>query len=146
MQTLIPQSAGAVAGPLGKQGRWYSGIARRLGFGLTPLALGLFAAGLVMAVPAFFHARQIFFMLGWDGLVSALVVIDVWMLPRPEQILVTRTFLDSPQLGIATRVELAVRVDADAVLDVRMVDDLHPALVAMPAVQRGGGVSSRGCG
>ena len=129
MQTLIPQSASGWAKPSGKVGRV-------VGFGLTPLALGLFAAGLVLAVPAFFHARQIYFMLGWDGLVAVLVVIDAVMLPRPEQILVTRTFLDSPQLGQATRVELSVRVEADAVLDVRMVDDLHAALVAMPVVQR----------
>jgi uncharacterized protein (DUF58 family) len=100
------------------------------------LALGLFAAGLVMAVPAFFHARQIYFMLGWDGLVALLGVVDAVLLPRPEQFLVTRRFLDSPQLGQATRVELSVRVEADAVLDVRMVDDLHTALVAMPVVQR----------
>jgi uncharacterized protein (DUF58 family) len=105
-----------------------------VGFGLTPLALGLFAGGLVLA--AFFHARQIYFMLGWDALVALLVMVDGGLLPRPEQFLVTRTFLDSPQLGTATRVELAVRVDADAVLDVRMVDDLHSALVAMPGVQR----------
>jgi uncharacterized protein (DUF58 family) len=136
MQTLIPQSASAKAKPLGKPGRWYSALARRLGFGLTPLALGLFAVGLVMAVPAFFHPRQIYFMLGWDGLVALLVGWEAVRLPRPEQFLVTRTFLDSPQLGQATRVELAVRVEADAVLDVRMVDDLHSALVAMPVVQR----------
>jgi uncharacterized protein (DUF58 family) len=129
MQTLIPQSASARAKPVGRAGRW-------LGFGLTPLALGLFAAGLVMAVPAFFHARQIYFMLGWDGLVALLVGLDAVRLPRPEEFLVTRTFLDSPQLGMATRVELSVRVEADAVLDVRMVDDLHTALVAMPGVQR----------
>jgi uncharacterized protein (DUF58 family) len=129
MQTLIPQSASGRAKPLGKAGRV-------LGFGLTPLALGLFAVGLVMAVPAFFHAQQIYFMLGWDGLIALLVVVDVVRLPRPEQFLVTRTFLDSPQLGQATRVELAVRVDADAVVDVRLVDDLHAALVAMPIVQR----------
>jgi len=136
MQTLIPQSATGRAKPLGKAGRWYSGIARRLDFGLTPLAMGLFAAGLVMAVPAFFHARQIYFMLGWDALVALLVAVDAVMLPRPEEFLVTRTFLDSPQLGTATRVELSVRVEADAVLDVRMVDDLHSALVAVPVVQR----------
>ena len=133
MQTLIPQSASGRAKPLGKAGRV-------VGFGLTPLALGLFAAGLVMAVPAFFHARQIYFMLGWDGLIALLVVVDVARLPRPEQFVVTRTFLDSPQLGRATRVELAVRVEADgvrpSVIDVRMVDDLHAALVAMPVVQR----------
>ncbi|MGA8938908.1 MAG: DUF58 domain-containing protein [Acidobacteriaceae bacterium] len=129
MQTLIPQSATGRAKPLGKAGRV-------LGFGLTPLALGLFAVGLVMAVPAFFHARQIYFMLGWDGLILLLVVVDALRLPRPEQFLVRRTFLDSPQLGQATRVELAVRVEADAVVDVRLVDDLHPALVAMPVEQR----------
>jgi len=129
MQTLIPQSASGRAKPVGRAGRV-------MGFGLTPLALGLFAVGLVMAVPAFFHARQIYFMLWWDGLVALLVVVDAVRLPRPEQFLVTRTFLDSPQLGQATRVELAVRVEADAVLDVRMVDDLHAALVAMPGVQR----------
>jgi len=109
---------------------------RVLGFGLTPLALGLFSAGLVMAVPAFFHARQIYFMLGWDGLVALLVMVDTLRLPRPEAFLVTRTFLDSPQLGTATRVELGVRVDADAGVDVRMVDDLNVALVAMPVEQR----------
>jgi uncharacterized protein (DUF58 family) len=129
MQTLIPQSARGRAKPLGKAGRV-------LGFGLTPLALGLFAVGLVMAVPAFFHARQIYFMLGWDGLIALLVVVDAVRLPRPEQFLVTRTFLDSPQLGQATRVELAVRLEADAIVDVRLVDDLHPALVVMPVTQR----------
>ena len=129
MQTLIPQSASARAKPLGKAGRV-------LGFGLTPLALGLFAVGLLMAVPAFFHVRQIGFMLGWDGLIAVLVAIDAARLPRPEEFVVTRTFVDSPQLGQATRVELAVRQESDGVVDVRMVDDLHPALVATPAVQR----------
>ncbi len=129
MQTLIPQSATGRAKPLGKAGRW-------LGFGLTPLALGLFGVGLVMAVPAFFHARQIYFMLGWDGLIALLVVVDAVRLPRPERFLVTRRLLDSPQLGTATRVELGLRMDADAVVDVRLADDLHPALVAMPVEQR----------
>ncbi len=129
MQTLIPQSASARAKPVGRAGRW-------VGFGLTPLGVGLFAVGLVMAVPAFFHARQIYFMLGWDGLVLLLVVVDAVRLPRPEAFLVTRNFLDSPQLGTATRVELAVRQDSDAVVDVRMVDDLHAALVVAPGVQR----------
>jgi uncharacterized protein (DUF58 family) len=133
MQTLIPQSARAGAKPLGKAGRV-------LGFGLTPLALILLSAGLLMAVPAFFHPRQIGFMLGWDGLIALLVLIDAVRLPRPERFTVTRTFVDSPQLGQPTRIELAVRYEPDAVrnsvIDVRMVDDLHPSLVAVPAVQR----------
>ena len=129
MQTLIPQSATAKAKPLGKAGRIF-------GFGLTPLALLLAAAGLLMAIPAFFHIRQIGFMLGWDALLLVLVLIDTLRLPRPEDFTVTRTFVDSPQLGQPTRIELAVLQESDAVLDVRLVDDLHPALVAEPFEQR----------
>jgi uncharacterized protein (DUF58 family) len=129
MQTLIPQSASATATPKGKVGRWF-------GFGLTPLTLLLLAAGLLAAIPAFFHPKQIYFMVGWDVLLAVLVAADIAMLPRPEVLTVTREFLDSPQLGEATRVELRVLSRADRVLDVRMVDDLHEALVGAPVEQR----------
>ncbi|MBB5066379.1 DUF58 domain-containing protein [Granulicella mallensis] len=129
MQTLIPQPATATAKPLGKTGRV-------LGFGLTPLALLLIAAGLLMAIPAFFHIRRIGFMLGWDALLAVLILIDALRLPRPEDFTITRSFIDSPQLGQPTRIELAVRMESDAVLDVRLVDDLHSALVAAPTEQR----------
>jgi uncharacterized protein (DUF58 family) len=129
MQTLIPQSASAVATPKGRAGRW-------LGFGLTPLTLLLFSAGLLAAIPAFFHPKQIYFMVGWDVLLAVLVAADIAMLPRPEVLTVTREFLDSPQLGEATRVELRVLSSADRVLDVRMVDDLHEALVGAPVEKR----------
>jgi uncharacterized protein (DUF58 family) len=129
MQTLIPQPAKAQATPRGRLGR-------AIGFGLTPLTLLLFGAGLLMAIPAFFHPREIYFMYGWDALLAVLIALDLWLLPRPEMFKVTRSFLDSPQLGEATRVELAVRQESDKVLDVRMVDDLHPALVGAPETQR----------
>jgi uncharacterized protein (DUF58 family) len=129
MQTLIPQSARGTARPFGKTGRVY-------GFGLTPLAFGLLAVGLLMAVPAFFHARQIYFMLVWDGLILVLVLVDALRLPRPEQFRVTREFLDSPQLGQPTRIELSVRHESDYVVDTRLIDDLHPSLVTVPVTQR----------
>ncbi len=128
MQTLIPQTASATARPLGRAGRW-------LGFGLTPRALLLFAAGFLMAVPAFFHRGQIGFMLGWDALLVLLMILDALRLPRPEAFTVTRTFLDSAQLGQATRLEVALRMEAEIPAVVRLIDDLHPALIAQPAVQ-----------
>jgi uncharacterized protein (DUF58 family) len=103
---------------------------------LTPLAFGLLAVGLLMAVPAFFHARQIYFMLVWDGLILVLVLVDALRLPRPEQFRVTREFLDSPQLGQPTRIELSVRHESDYVVDTRLIDDLHPSLVTVPVTQR----------
>ncbi len=129
MQTLIPESASAIANPMGRLGRW-------AGFGLTARALLLFCAGLVLAIPAFWQPRRIGFMFGWDALLLVLCVVDAMRLPKPERLTVRRTFLDSPQLGEPTRLEIAVRMDADAVIDAWVVDDLHPALIAKPEVQR----------
>src|SRR5579864_2989280 len=128
MQTLIPESASATTKPIGWLGRW-------TGFGLTARALLLFCAGLVLAIPAFWQPRRIGFMLAWDALLAVLCIVDAVRLPRPESLTVTRRFVDSPQLGEPTRVETAVRMDADTVIDARVVDDLHPALVAKPEVQ-----------
>ena len=129
MRTLIPSPAEGAGRPLGRTGR-------RLGFGLTPRALWLVVAGLPLALPAFWHPWAVWFMVGWDAVVLLLVLGDAWRLPGPRQFRVTRTFLDSPQLGLATRVELAVSSQAEQVLDVRVTDDLHPALVQVPETRR----------
>ena len=129
MQTLIPESASETAKPIGRLGRW-------VGFGLTSRGLLLFCVGLVLAIPAFWQPRRIGFMLAWDGLLLVLCVLDAARLPRPEAFHVTRRFLDSPQLGVPTRLEIGVRMNADTVIDVRVVDDLHPALITKPEVQR----------
>jgi uncharacterized protein (DUF58 family) len=114
---------------MGRIGRW-------AGFGLTGRALLLFCAGLLLAIPAFWHPRRIGFMLAWDVLLLILCIADAARLPRPESLTVTRRFLDSPQLGEPTQMEIAIRMEADAVIDARVVDDLHPALIASPEAQR----------
>lgn len=129
MQTLIPQPASATARPLGRIGRWWR-------FGMTPLAMYLFAAGFLMAVPAFWHTKALWFVPAWDGLLLLVWLVEALRLPAPEAFAVTRSFLDSPQLGQDTRVELTVRLEAESVLDLRCVDDMHPALVAEPGEQK----------
>jgi uncharacterized protein (DUF58 family) len=96
----------------------------------------LFFAGLLLAIPAFWHPKQIGFMLAWDVLLAGLCVVDAARLPSPESFTVMRTFLDSPQLGTPTRIEVGIRMDADTVVEMRVVDDLHPSLAARPEVQR----------
>jgi uncharacterized protein (DUF58 family) len=107
-----------------------------LGFGLTPMALLLLVAGFVVAAPAFWHPRLIWFLVAWDGMVVVLVVVDAVMLPAPRAIAVTRSFLDSPEIGQPTRIELAVTHQSDALLDMRLTDDLHPSMVSAPVTQR----------
>ncbi len=129
MRTLIPPPASGLARSLGRTGRVF-------GFGFTPRALWLVVAGTVLALPAFWHPRAIWFMAAWDVLLLALVAWDAARLPRPRQITVTRTFLDSPQLGVPTRIELALTAEAGQLLDCRVTDDLHPALVGAPETHR----------
>ena len=66
MQTLIPQPVTVRARYLGRAGRV-------LGFGLSARSLRLLIAGLLWAIPAFFHPHRIWLMLVWDGLIAFLI-------------------------------------------------------------------------
>src|ERR1700712_4457767 len=134
MQTLIPEPATAAAQPTGRTGSW-------AGYGLTPLTMLLLLAGFLAAVPPFWHPRLIWLMFAYDGVILVLAAVDASMLPAPRAITVTRSFLDSPEIGQPTRIELAITQDARGlmnrgVIDLRIVDDLHPSLVATPVTQR----------
>ncbi|HEY5330430.1 MAG TPA: DUF58 domain-containing protein [Acidobacteriaceae bacterium] len=129
MQTLIPQPATATAQPTGRTGRW-------AGFGLTPLALLLFCSGFLLAVPAFWHPHAIWMMPAWDVLILVLALVDMALLPRPRALAVTRSFLDSPEIGQPTKIELSLIQQSDVLLDVWLTDDLHPSLVAAPIAQQ----------
>ncbi len=96
----------------------------------------LLVAGTVLALPAFWRPHAVWFMAGWDSLVLLLVLWEAWRLPRPRQLTVTRTFLDAPQLGVATRIELGVTSESEQVLTVRVIDDLHSALTGVPETRR----------
>src|ERR1700709_471629 len=124
MQTLIPEPATAQAQPTGRTGSW-------AGYGLTPLTMLLLLAGFLAALPAFWHPRLIWAMFAYDALILLLGAVDASMLPSPRAITVPRSFLDSPEIGQPPRIELAIMQDPrglmdSGVLDLRIVDDLHP--------------------
>lgn len=129
MQTLIPQPAAATAKPIGRIGRWWR-------FGFTPRGLLLFAAGFALAAPAFWHPRAIWLMVAWDAALLVLWLVDAIALPAPKAFTVTRSFLDSPQQGQPTRIELSASMQANRVVELFLTDDLHPALIANPMTQR----------
>ena len=125
MQTLIPQQVTATAHYLGRAGR-------SAGFGLTSRSLLLLIAGVLWAIPAFFHPHRIWMMLAWDGLIALLVVVDEMGLPTPSAIAVTRRFLRSPALGERTEVEYEVVQQSNGIVTISVTDDLHAALIATP--------------
>ena len=105
----------------------------RFAFGLTPRAIGLLAAGLLLALPGFFDARLGYGMLAWDALLAAAVLWDGLRLPAPQSIAVGRSWNNAPALDSETEIELAVEQQSEIALDCRLVDDLPEALVATPA-------------
>lgn len=124
IQTLVPAPIRAAA------------RGRRFGFALTPRALLLLVAGCLLAVPGFFHPRWIWAMVGWDGLVLLLAIVDAAMLPAPAKITVERRFENSPVLGERTEITIEVTQESNQILEMRVTDALHPALDAMPVAQR----------
>jgi uncharacterized protein (DUF58 family) len=125
MQTLIPQ-------PITDNARFLGRAGRVLGFGLSARALLLLVAGVLWAIPAFFHPHRIWMMLVWDGLITLLVIVDGMRLPIPSSIRVTRRFLNSPALGERTEIEYELLQQSNGIVTVSVTDDLHVALIAAP--------------
>jgi len=125
MNELLPKPAKALAGYVGRGGRV-------LGFVLTHRALWLLAAGVLLALPAFFQLRALWLMPCWDLLVLALAVVDAWRLSRPDQIEVERAFLNLPSVGNRTQVRMGITQSACQRLRIRAMDGLHATLVQTP--------------
>ncbi len=126
MQTLIPQPVTHVAHPKGRR------LGRLLGFGATPRTLLLLAAATLLSIPSFMHAHTPWLMFGVDALLLIGFIADAATLPPPESFTLTRRFLHAPELGRVAEMELSATQTARGVYALRLVDDLHPSLTAMP--------------
>ena len=107
----------------------------RFAFGLTQRAIWLLAAGLLLALPGFFHASWGLGMIEWDALVLLAIILDGLRLPAAQRITIERSWSNAPALDSETEIQLAVEHDAETILECRLVDDLPDALVAEPATR-----------
>ena len=105
----------------------------RFAFGLTPRAIWLLVAGLVLALPGFWNAWLGYGMLVWDALVLIAAVWDGMRLPAPASIAVERSWSNAPSLASTTEIEIAVEQDGGTILECLVVDDLPEALADVPA-------------
>jgi uncharacterized protein (DUF58 family) len=109
---------------------------RRWGFGLTPRAIGLLAAGFLWLIAAFRFGRLVYVMLAWDAVILLAALVDGLRLPRPGQLTAGRSWSNAPALDSQTEIELTVENQGRIIVECRLVDDLPPALVAQPATHR----------
>ena len=105
---------------------------RGCSFGLTPRAIWLLAAGLLLALPGFFHASWSLGMVEWDALILAAAIFDWLRLPQPERIVIARSWNNAPALDSETEIELAIEQHGGGILQCRILDDLPDALAATP--------------
>ena len=95
---LTPESRESPAEPYG-----------RLGFAFGRRAFLLLAVGLVWLGPAFLNPRFAYGILAWDLLLLIAALLDLYRLPRPSQLIVTRRWSEPIALSVPSNVELLVR-------------------------------------
>ena len=109
---------------------------RRWAFGLTPLAIGLLAAGLLLLIPGFFEERFSYAMLLWDGLLLVAALLDGLRLPRAKQLVAERSWISAPALDSETEIELTIENQGGVIVECRLVDDLPAALASRQATHK----------
>ena len=107
----------------------------RFAFGLTQRAIWLLSAGLLFALPGFFHASWGLGMIEWDSLVLLAIILDGLRLPAAQRITIERSWSNAPALDSETEIQLAVEHSAKTILECNLTDDLPDALVAEPATR-----------
>lgn len=126
MSALLPESRQAHAV---RRGRFAFGASRR--------TLLLLFAGIAWVLPAFFWRGWLVVLLAWDVAVILLAVVDELRLPKPESIVVRRTWLTVPALGQSAEVEIGVLQEDSQALSVKVMDDLPPKLMPVPPMLQG---------
>ena len=92
----------------------------------------LLFVGLVWLGPAFFDSRFVYAMLIWDAFVLVLWLIDLVQMPRPNQLLVRRTWRAPAALSIDSEVALTVENSSRGSVRAKLIDTLPVQLHSEP--------------
>ena len=92
---------------------------RRWGFGLTPRSIALLAAGFLWLLPGFWDSQLSYAMLAWDALVLLAALLDGLRLPRPVDLVATRSWTNAPSLDSETEIELTIENQSRVIVNCR---------------------------
>jgi len=108
----------------------------------------LLLVGLVWLGPAFFDVHFVYAMLGWDALVLLAWIVDLMQLPRPDQLVVRRSWRSAAALSISSEVELTLINSSRIGIEAALIDTTPPQVrrepptLAVKAGARGEGQAS----
>ena len=106
--------------------------AKRLSFGFGRRFFLITLLGLLWVVPAFWNARFLLVMAAWDALALLAWAVDLARLPRPELLLVQRSWAGAPSLSNDLEVTLEIRNQSGVNVACRVIDDAPRSLIAEP--------------
>jgi len=96
----------------------------------------LLLIGLVWLGPAFIQPQFAYAILAWDAIVLLAWLADLTRLPRPEQLLVRRSWRAPVGLSVPAEVEITLENSASTGVHATIVDDVPPELrTEVPEVQ-----------
>jgi uncharacterized protein (DUF58 family) len=122
MQTVLaPESVSATAQR-----------AKRLSFGFGRRFFLITLLGLLWAIPAFWDTRFLLVMAAWDALAFLAWAVDLARLPRPERLVVERSWGGAPSLSNDLEVTLELRNQSGVPVICRVIDDAPRSLIAEP--------------
>lgn len=109
---------------------------KRLAWGFGPRFFLVTIVGVMWAVPAFWDKKFLLVMAAWDLCALVAWAIDLMRLPKPQQLLVQRSWGGPPSLSNNVQVELEVQNFGRAYVECRIVEDVPPSLrIAPPKVE-----------
>ena len=109
---------------------------RKLAFGLTPRAIALLTAGLLLLIPGFYIPRLSYAMLMWDALVLLATALDGLRLPNAKLLTAERSWSNAPALDSESEIELCLENYGRVIVECLLTDDLPEAMASEPVKQR----------
>lgn len=104
----------------------------RLSFGVGRRFFLVTLLGVFWAIPAFWDLRFLLVIAAWDVCAVVAWIIDFWRLPRPEHLLLERSWAGPPSLSNEVEVFLELQNNGPSAIDCRIIDDAPESLVSTP--------------
>src|SRR5947209_12404460 len=102
--------------------------AKRLSFGFGRRFFLITLLGVLWAIPAFWDTRFLLLMAAWDACAILAWVVDLARLPRPERLVVVRSWEGPPALSNNVQVTLEIQNQSGVYVACSVIDDAPGSL------------------
>ena len=105
---------------------------KRLSFGFGRRFFLLTLLGILWAIPAFWNVRFLLVMAAWDACAFIAWAIDLARLPRPEFLVIERSWAGPVSLSNITQVTLEIRNGSGVYVACQVIDDVPKSMTGEP--------------